>query len=197
MSFSPFTGSVSWIALLTAATKNSYDPKLDPQATEDDVSNREAERLSASQDGFAPDVIDATWPVLAVGDYLTDGRAAFGYETSAGNGKGSTLVKLPATDLDSISEALDGIDIDRDIATLSPAECIRRTATREGSEVVFKLSLAKHSRQVAVPVAEWPDFLSYVAKLADSCPNAVAHYRNAVKVANEEAAKAAAKAANK
>lgn len=204
MSFVLFASAKSWIESVMGETQNHYDRKADPRATADDVSTREAERLELATSEGAPteDELNEVLPALTVGDYLTDGTAAFRFETSIGNGKGSTVLPLGAADLPSIVGALSAplVDLDK----LSPAECIRRTIARtpatdtEPAVISFKVSLAKHSRTVIVPEDQWPAFLAYVTTLNDRRLDAIAHYRaSSDKAEAEAAAKAAKAAANK
>lgn len=185
MSFVVFGVTKSWIESIQAETENHYDSKADPKATAEDVSNREAERLRLSIEGTPEEELP---PEIAIGDFLTNGRQAFRFETSIGNGKGSTVLPLPATDLPNMLAAL--TEPVSDLDKLPPSECIRRTIARdaETGEVTFKVSLAKHSRTVIVPSGEWDNFLAYVTKLSENRDEAVKHYRNAT--AKEEAAEA-------
>lgn len=193
--------SVAWITSVQSATKVGYDAAHDPRATADDVSAREADRLVASQNEVPQDEIDEDLPSLAVGDYLTDGREALTFATSVGNGRGSTKVELPATEIGDAYYVLDSFDPDEDLGSLSVAQCIKRTIGVEDVDgvpsVTFKVSLAKHARTVIVPLSDWQAFLNYVHVLDGAALSKIAEFREIQ--AAEEAAKAAAaaKAANK
>jgi hypothetical protein len=196
MAFNLFSNTKSWIDSVKGETENHYDAALDPRATEADVSAREAERIElSSTSDCSEETLNEIAPELSVGDYLTNGRDAFRFETSIGNGKGSTVLSLGARDLAGISDALRAplVDLDR----LSPVECIRRTIARnpgadgEGPSITFKVSLAKHSRTVVVPESSWPEFLSYVSTLADRSGDAIAHFRELTRRSEAAATKAA------
>jgi hypothetical protein len=171
-------------------TELHYDPKLDPRATEADVDARLAERLELSSIHDASiDDIDLMAPEIAVGDYLTAGAGAVRFETSIGNGKGSTVMVLGGSDLASVVKALHEpvIDLER----LPVAESIRRTIARnpaaDGSPatITFKLSLAKHSRSIVVPESDWSAFVAYVETLDAKVSDAVDHSRRVVAAAEK------------
>lgn len=191
MSFTLFAAAKTWIETVMSNTENHYDPKLDPKATADDVSAREEERIRLSVEGKPEEELP---PELSVGDFTTDGAGSFYFETSIGNGKGSTVLKFSAAELPDIVKALSEPVVDLD--KLPAAEVIRRTKARdpETGEVTFNLSGKKHSRTAIVPGDSWDAFLAYVAKLNDARLNAVAHYRNATAKAEAEAAEKLRKA---
>lgn len=192
MAYNPFGKTVSWIAMVIGAAETGYDPKADPRATEDDVSEREADRLALTVEDGDPESI----PPLSIGDYLTDGEAAYTVETSVPNGKGSTVLKLAGSELSSVREALEGFNPESDLSKLPPAEAIRRTIGREDDgSITFKVSLAKSTRTVVVPPGEWDNFLEFVANLDDTRADGIEHYRNVTQAAEREAAEKAAKAA--
>lgn len=176
--FNPFARAASWLAALAQKTTTEYDAKSDPRS-----------------DGTHT---DAYGEPIVKGEYLTDGVDSVTLKFSVGNGKGSTAVEIPGRQLDEVANVLEGWEV-VDLDKLSAAECIRRTIARnaEDKTIEFKVSLAKNSRTVVVPEAEWDGFVQFMSEGADSVEDAVAHYRSIT--AAEEAAEAekARKAAEK
>lgn len=127
-----------------------------------------------------------------------DGLEAIEVKLSVGNGKGSSRLDLVATDLRSVNELLCEFDPEVDkLSDLTPAECVSRTIQREevkDSEdiVSFKISLAKNSRSIKVPVSEWAAFVEFMGNLEEWSHGAVAAFRTHVANIEAEANKAPA-----
>lgn len=99
------------------------------------------------------------------GKYDHNGVDAMLFELSIGQGKGSTKVQIDGSEFCDVASLLGSFDPDAEESDeeLSALECIRRTLKRDGENVTFKVSLAKHSRSVSVPVGTWPDFVKLFA----------------------------------
>lgn len=161
MDFNPF-GSA------TVATRSTVEDLLDQ------VKAGRAFRLlgSDTKDGAN----SATIRACREGDL-----SAVHFTASVGNGRGSTRLDLTGDQIAPVSGALRGWDLSEDPASLPPAECVRRTIAREsgddGDVVSFKLSLAKNSRSVRIPVGEWTAFLDFMESVGQWSEAALAHYQ--------------------
>jgi hypothetical protein len=131
------------------------------------------------------------------GKYTTDGLSSVGTRVSmskegAGKGRGSCVVDLNGEQIREASDALSAWDPEAEPEEVSIAEAINRTIkTEKDGTITFALSLAKNTRRVQIPAAEWDNYLGYMKACADSVPQAVEHFRGLVaKVEAEQAATA-------
>lgn len=96
------------------------------------------------------------------GLYTTTGIGAMVFDLSVGAGKGSSKILIEATDFIEVTAYLKAFDPDQELGEveLSPLECVKRTLEATDTEVSFKVSLAKHSRKVTIPRAQWAGFVA-------------------------------------
>lgn len=103
--------------------------------------------------------------------------SAVNFSVSVGNGRGSTRLDLTGDHVGPVRAALRAWDPAEDLSELPPEECVRRTISSDGEEVTFKLSLAKNSRNVRIPVDEWPAFLDFMDSVGEWTSAALEHFR--------------------
>ena len=216
--FGVIEGPVMWLAAVKSTAKYPYDATIDFRATEDDVKRRNATREKyheslATNPNVDPDTIDEAvdtdFPVLTVGEYLTDGLGAVRLQCSLGNGRGSTKIDIAASTVGDLATFLDSW-AEEDLSNLSPAECAARTIAYEYADlpedapegtipdreaVTFKVSLRPNARTCRVPLDEFSDFIAWLQAISVKVAGAPAHYRAEVLRIEEEDRKRAQKKA--
>ena len=94
---------------------------------------------------------------------------------SIGVGRGSSTIEVRASEIPDIMDVMDSFDPDRE---LTVSEIIARTIhyDSETDSVVFKTSLAKHSREARVPKADWVTFRDTLQDLHRKSPDILKRY---------------------
>lgn len=127
---------------------------------------------------------------------------SIGLQASVKTGTASTVFRIDGDKVGSLANVLAEFDLTAE-AVVDPnmtlEEVVRRTieVDKEAGNVSFKLSLAKHSRSVNVPVAEWPQFVAYLQELSPKLVTTVEKARMIRQKANAEEARKAAEKAGK
>jgi hypothetical protein len=123
-------------------------------------------------------------------------------KASVKTGTASTVFKVSGDQIGSLAAVLADFNVDAEEVVdpnMTMEETVRRTiqVDTESGNVSFKLSLAKHSRSVNVPVAEWPQFVAYLQGLDSKLVSVVERARKVREDANAEERRKAAEKAKK
>ena len=127
----------------------------------------------------------STDPIADDGSFMTDGTAAVRFEASIGEGRGSAKVNIGAADLVEISEYLKSWDPNADVESGRPIDVVKSTIAAEGDYITFKVSNAKNSRSIKVPVGEWPAFKRLLSETAEAVPKIVEAFRSLPEISEQ------------
>lgn len=171
-------GALPWLAIVTGSTSVEYDAKLDT-------------RTGGEYDRDPEEAGGAVLITQSIGD----------------GGRGSAKLSLPGDSLPDVLDILDNWDPNvESTETLTTAEIVERTLRMEYAEVpdkapegtkpvavavCFKTSLAPHTRELRIPVADFQGFVGFLREKfvddnGETIVRAVNHYR--AEVAKSEAA---------
>lgn len=170
---------MSWLDVVKSSASVDYDAKLDGR-----FKNGNYERSAEN----AGDAIEVS---LSIGD----------------GGRGSAKLVLPGDTISDVVEVLENWDPEVvNPENLTPAQIVKRTLRAEYADlpvdapegtkpelsaVVFRTSLAKHTREIRIPAEHFPGFIAFLGETfdTDTIERAVVHYRG--EVAKAEAAEKA------
>lgn len=182
--FNPLTAvALSWLDRVKSEADFGYDPKLDP-------------RTEGVYDNTPANAGGAVVLALSIGD----------------GGRGSAVLKLPGDHIESVVDVLDNWDPEVvNPENLTPAQIVKRTLRAEYADlpkdapegtkpeivaVIFRTSLAKHTREIKIPFSEFDGFRDYLAGAGktETLAQTVAHWRDVIAEAEKAEAVKAAKA---
>lgn len=126
------------------------------------------------------------------GEYLTDGLSAVQMNLSTTGQVGAAVIRCSGSDLAPLADVLAEYDpnVATEVADLNVADTVKRTLSSDGKEVSFKMSLKPNSRTIAVPVAEWPEYVALMTAQIQTAENARDFYRSEVaRMESEDAAR--------
>lgn len=129
---------------------------------------------------------------LLVRDHTTSYNAGTETVTVGLPGLGPKSLDITSDEIVDFSDEIGAFDVEKGPQVGSLAEAFKRTAEvteEDGVKIVrFRPSLAKASRAVTIPVADWPDFVRFIGAAAEATEATIEEYRA---IAAQEAEKPA------